>query len=65
MALKYADDCFVLTTTYQETFLNNAALGLKEDKTLSFRVEFKNLGGANYKTSVLDQTFGENQPPKP
>ena len=65
VALKYADDCFVLTTTYQETFLNNAALGLKEDKTLSFRVEFKNLGGANYKTSVLDQTFGENQPPKP
>ena len=65
VALKYADDCFVLTTTYQETFITNAALGLTNDRSVMFRFELKNLGGANYKTSVLDHTFGDTQNPKP
>jgi LPS-assembly protein len=64
LSLKYADDCFVLTTTYQETFLNNAALGLTNDRSVMFRLELKNLGGVNYKTSVLDHTFGDNQTPR-
>ena len=64
IALKYADDCFVLTTTYQETFINNAALGLTNDRSVMVRFELKNLGGLNYKTSVLDHTFGDAQTPK-
>ncbi|MEQ1698180.1 MAG: LPS-assembly protein LptD [Hyphomicrobiaceae bacterium] len=64
IALKYADDCFVLTTTYQETFINNPALGLTNDRSVMVRFELKNLGGLNYKTSVLDHTFGDAQTPK-
>ena len=64
IALRYADDCFVLTTTYQETFIENAALGLTNDRSVMFRFELKNLGGLNYKTSVLDHTFGDAQTPK-
>jgi LPS-assembly protein len=56
IALRYADDCFVLTTTYLETNLQNAALGLKSDQTVMFRFELKNLGGYNYKTSALQNT---------
>ncbi len=59
IALKYADDCFVLTTTYQETFITNSALGLTNDRSVMVRFELKNLGGLNYKTSVLDHTFGD------
>jgi LPS-assembly protein len=60
VTLKYADDCFVLTTTYQETYLTNASLGLTNDRSLMFRFELKNLGGANYKTSVVDHSFGDS-----
>ena len=63
IALKYADDCFVLTTTYQETFITNASLGLTNDRSVMVRFELKNLGGLNYKTSVLDHTFGDAQYP--
>jgi LPS-assembly protein len=65
VTLKYLDDCFALSTTYQETFLTNAALGLTNDRSIMFRFELKNLGGTNYKTSVLDHTFGSNQPTTP
>ena len=63
VSLKYADDCFALTTTYQETFLTNPTLGLTNDRTVMFRFELKNLGSTSYSTSVLNQTFGDNQPP--
>lgn len=63
VALRYADDCFVLSTTLQQTFFDNAALGLREDTSLMFRVEFKSIGGFNYKTSAIDHTFGDNQKP--
>jgi len=59
VALKYADDCFVLTTTFQETYLDNPSLGLTADRSVMFRFELKNLGGFNYRTSVLDHTFGD------
>ena len=64
ISLRYADDCFVLTTTYQETFLDNAAQGLQEDRSLMVRFELKNIGSFGYKTSVLDHTFGDDQKPK-
>lgn len=63
ISLRYADDCFVLTTTYQETFLENAALGLQEDRTLMLRFELKNIGSFGYQTSVLD-TLGDQQRPR-
>lgn len=66
ISVKYVDmsDCVVLTTTYQETFITNPALGLTNDRSVMFRLELKTLGGFNYKTSVLDYTLGDAQTPK-
>jgi len=65
LQLKYADECFVLTATYTETFVSNAALDLKPDRTLMLRFELKYLGEFNYKTDQLNHVFGDqNQGPK-
>ena len=50
--LRYADECFVLTSTYSETFISNPTLGVVPDKTLMLRVEFKNLGSFGTGTDV-------------
>jgi LPS-assembly protein len=64
-SVKYADECFVLTATYTETFIDNAALDLKPDRTVMLRFELKHLGGFNYKTDQLSHIFGDsNQGPK-
>ena len=63
-SLKYKDECFVLTTQYTETFINNPALGIVPDRTLMVRFELKNLGEFSYQTDVLNNMFGDNQPPK-
>jgi LPS-assembly protein len=62
--LKYADECFVLTATYTETFIENTALDLRPDRALMLRFELKHLGEFKYKTDALDHLFAENQPPK-
>lgn len=62
--LKYADDCFVLTATYTETFIENPALDIHPDRTFMLRFELKHLGQFKYKTDQLDHLFAENQPPK-
>ena len=65
LQLKYADECFVLTASYIETFVENAALDLKPDRTLMLRFELKHLGEFNYKTDQLNHVFGDqNQGPK-
>lgn len=63
--IKYADECFVLTATYLETFVENAALDLRPDRTLMLRFELKYIGEFNYKTDQLNHMFGDqNQGPK-
>lgn len=65
LTLKYADECFVLTATYIETFVENPLLDLKPDRTLMLRFELKHLGEFNAKTDVLNHTFGDtNTGPK-
>ena len=65
LSLKYADECFVLTASYTETFVENAALDLKPDRTLMLRFELKHLGAYSYKTDQLNHVFGDtNQGPK-
>jgi LPS-assembly protein len=62
--LKYADECFVLTASYTETFVTNTALNLVPDRTFMLRFEFKHLGAFNYNSS-LNSVFGDtNQGPK-
>jgi LPS-assembly protein len=64
-AVKYSDECFVLTATYTETFIENAALDLRPDRTLMLRFELKHLGEFNYRTDQLNHVFGDsNQGPK-
>jgi LPS-assembly protein len=62
LGLRYADECFVLTGTFSETRYEDAAQGIKPDKTFMLRFELKHLGAFNYKsdiTSFLNR--GDNQ----
>lgn len=60
--LRYADECFVLTASYTETFIDDPLRQLEEDRTLMLRFELKHLGEFHYKTDALDFFPGENQP---
>lgn len=62
LQLRYADDCFVLTATYTETFIDDPTRQLEEDRSLMLRFELKHLGEYAYKTDALDHFFAENQP---
>ncbi|MGH1417572.1 MAG: LPS-assembly protein LptD [Hyphomicrobiaceae bacterium] len=51
--IQYADDCFALTTSYTESFIDDPARDLEPDRTLFVRFEFKHLGDFGYKTDAL------------
>jgi LPS-assembly protein len=61
--LRYADDCFVLTASYTESFIANPALGIEQDKAIMLRVEFKHLGQFSLNSNVTNGLIAENQPP--
>src|SRR5690606_24335140 len=42
--LRYADDCFVLTASYTESFIENPERGIEPDRAVMLRLEFKHLG---------------------
>jgi LPS-assembly protein len=60
--VKYSDECFVLTATYTETFINDPTRDIRPDRSLMLRFELKHLGEFNYKTDNLSNIFGHNQP---
>jgi LPS-assembly protein len=62
LQLRYADECFVLTTTYTETFINNPAQNITPDRAVMLRFELKYLGEYRYKTDTFATIFAENQP---
>ena len=57
--LKYQDECFVLTASYIETFVEDVNLGIRPDRTLMLRFELKHLGDFNYRTDSLNHVFGD------
>ncbi len=60
--VRYADECFVLTTTYTDTRITNPTLGVVPDKSVMVRFELKNLGGFAAKTDVTSFLSGvDNQ----
>jgi LPS-assembly protein len=59
LQLKYQDECFVLTASYIETFVENPLLQLRPDRTLMLRFELKHLGDYNYRTDQLNHVFGD------
>ena len=63
--LRYQDECFMLSATYQETFINDPERDISPDRSVMLRFELKHLGGYSYKTDVLDHTYGTEQPPTP
>lgn len=62
IGLRYLDECFMLSATYQETFINDPKRDVDPDRTVMLRFELKHLGGAKYKTDVLDHVFSDEQP---
>jgi Ca-activated chloride channel family protein len=57
-ALKFQrDECFVLTQSYIDTFVENAALDLREDRSLMLRYELKRSCQYGYGTDALSQVF--------
>lgn len=65
LQLRYADDCFVLTATYTETFITNIDRDLHPDRSVMLRFELKNLGDFRYRTNILDHAIADNQAPRP
>lgn len=62
LQLRYADECFVLTTTYTDSRISNPVLGVNSDKTVMVRFELKNLGGFSTHTNVTSFLSGiDNQ----
>ena len=59
LQLKYQDECFVLTASYIETFVENPALDIRPDRTLMLRFELKHLGEYSYRTDSLNHFFGD------
>lgn len=59
ITLKYGDECFVLTATFQESFYRDPALGIEPDRSIMLRFEFKHLGAYSYKSDQLDYVTGE------
>ncbi len=65
LSLRYNDECFILTTTYTETFISNPALDIRPDRTLMLRFELKHVGDFSFKTDAVSGLFGDNQPQTP
>lgn len=61
--LRYGDDCFAVSLSYNETFIVDPSRDLDEDQTVMVRFELKNLGEYKYKTDVLDHTYGTDDQP--
>lgn len=61
--LRYGDECFALSLTYNETFIVDPTRELTPDQTVMVRFEFKNLGEYKTKTDVLDHTYGTDDKP--
>ena len=65
LQVKYTDDCFAISATYAETFINNPTKDITPDRSFMLRFEFKYLGDFRYKTNSLDLPGVVNQaPPK-
>ena len=57
IGLKYLDECFMLTTTYTETFYTDR--DVRPDKQIMVRFELKHLGGFNYHGNPVQTTSAQ------
>ncbi|MDX2309400.1 MAG: LPS-assembly protein LptD [Hyphomicrobium sp.] len=63
--LRYLDDCFMLSVSYDEHFITNTEKEIEPDRTVMLRLEFKHLGGFRYKADAVDYVMGDQQAPNP
>ncbi|MGI9521285.1 MAG: LPS-assembly protein LptD, partial [Hyphomicrobiaceae bacterium] len=61
VSVRYADDCFVLTTTYTQSNIEDPNRDITRDQTILLRFELKHIGEFSYRSDALDHLFGENQ----
>ncbi len=50
LGIKYADDCFALTVTYEETFIRDR--DIEPNESVMVRFEFKHLGAFDLRTGI-------------
>jgi LPS-assembly protein len=62
-SIRYQDDCFMLSVSYDEYHVRDEARDIEPDQTVMFRLEYKHLGGFNYRSNVLDYVNSDQQPP--
>jgi len=65
IGLTYLDECFMLSATYAETFIEDPTRDIEPDRVVMLRFELKHLGGFNYQTNVVDFAGGEDQTTTP
>ncbi|MBY0226353.1 MAG: LPS-assembly protein LptD [Hyphomicrobium sp.] len=63
--LRYLDDCFMLSVTYDEYHIRDVDQGIEPDQTLMFRLEYKYLGGFNYSTNISQNVPTDQLPGLP
>ena len=56
--LAYLDECFMLSATYSETYIDDPTRDIEPDQVVMLRFEFKHLGGFNYETNIVDTLGG-------
>jgi LPS-assembly protein len=62
-SLRYQDDCFMLSVTYDEYHITDPTRDIEPDQTVMLRLEYKYLGGFNYSSNVLDYVNSDQQAP--
>ncbi len=61
--VRYADECFVLSVSYSESFINDPSRDIKPDRSVMLRFELKHLGEFGTKSDALGfLNKGVNQP---
>lgn len=61
VSLTYSDECFILTVTYQESFVEDLNRDIVPDQTVMVNFQFKHLGGYQYSTDAINNVFGTGQ----
>jgi LPS-assembly protein len=58
--IAYLDECFMLSATYSETFINDPQRDIEPDQVVMLRFELKHLGGFGYSTNIVDFLGGDD-----
>ena len=58
--IAYLDECFMLSATYSETYINDPQRDIEPDQVVMLRFELKHLGGFGYSTNIVDFLGGDD-----